>query len=193
MAIYRYTLQWTGGRIGTGATVLHFHGTGNDAAEWTAVGTNIRTWLVALAAKIPTDVRINFPTEVEMLDEATGELTEVIPVVPAAQVPGTGSSPDYAAPAGRIVRWSTPAVAAGRRLVGHTYLVPSSTSAYSGASISSSTLSTDNAAHSALLTALDTSPSNKILVVWSRKHLTWGNVNGGATLARATTLRTRND
>ena len=108
-----------------------------------------------------------------------------------ASISGSDSSTTWSAPTGRIVKWSTGAVVAGRRLTGHTYLVPSSPSAFAEGSINTTVVLSDATAHAALITAL--AATTAPLAVWSRTHGQVGVVQGGATLSRPTVLRSRND
>lgn len=187
---FRYKVGWTGGRIGAGVSVFNL-GIAGAEPVWASVNTAFRDWYQALAPSIPNDVILTFPFESESFDPATGELQEVVSIPQAASVQGTDSNTSWSASAGRVVRWSTGVVVSGRRLYGKTFIVPSGAGAFSEGSVNSGTRGTDQTAHAALLNALEFAQAN--LMVYSRTHGVAEAVQGGATLARPTTLRSRND
>lgn len=187
--MYEFRANWTGGRIGQGVTVFHFE-EGNDLFDANDVATAFRSWFNGMKTFIPDDVTITFPTELKKINPVTGDATEVRTVTPQAPVVGTDSIV-FAAPAGRIVKWQTNAFNAGRRLVGRTFLVPSSGCFTTSGSVSSSAITQDATHHSDLIN--DLAAADALLVIWSRKNGTTGVVASGATQERPTTLRSRND
>ena len=190
MSVFEYTVQWTGGRIGLGFTNWHIHESGAD--NLAAISTAIRTWYDAVNNTIPNSITNTFPAEVKVLDESTGTLENAVPVTPLSPLTGGGSG-TYSANTGRLVRWNTGEVAGGRRITGRTFLVPNIGTAFdSSGSVAASTLSTDNTAHAALLAATQAGDFPQ-LVVWSKKNGSVHFIRQGVTLAKATTLRRRND
>jgi len=190
MTISEYRVQWTGGRIGEGFTVLHL-GISGAGVPMAPVNTAIRNWFTALRATIPDDVNWVFPTEMRQFDEATGTLESVLPIPQATGLAGSAGGA-YLSGVGRLVKWTTGSVVNGRRLVGHTYLVPSVASAGTDlGSISPTVITSDNVAHAALIAAL--AAESAPLVVWSRTGGTEAIVSSGSTLSRPTTMRRRND
>lgn len=191
MTISQYVVSWTGGRIGSGASVFHLGVSTPTGMDWAAVNTAFGNWYTAIRALVPNEVTWNFPFEVKTFDEATGNLTGVFPIPQRASIAGTDSTSVWSSSAGRVVKWSTGQVVGGRRLSGHTYIVPSSAAAFLEGSVAGTTITTDAAAHTALVAAL--AAQSAPLVVWSRKHGAEKLVTGGATLPRPSTLRSRND
>lgn len=187
--MFEYSPQWTGSRIGNGATVLHMLGsdfTGSAAAVTSA----IRAWFQGMQSSIPDDVTISFPSEVFEKDAATGELLDVLTITPPATVTGSFSS-SYPANAGCVVKWSTGIVVNGRRLNGRTFLVPRAGIFTINGNVDGAVIAADATRHATLISAL-TAAGNP-LGVWSRTHGTIREVSGGATLVRPSSLRSRND
>lgn len=191
MTITQYTVGWTGGRIGTGASVFHIGVSSPAGINWANVNTAFGAWYTALRTSVPNDVTWTFPFEVKTIDEATGALTGVASIPQRAPIVGTGTDAAWSAATGRVVKWSTGQVVGGRRLAGHTYIVPCTNNAFNEGSVNGTTIGTDGTAHAALIAALATESAP--LVVWSRTHGAEALVTGGATLARPTSLRSRND
>lgn len=191
MTITQYVVNWTGGRVGFGASVFMIGVSSPAGMNWANVNTAFGNWFTALRGSIPDNITITFPFEVKTFDEATGALTGVFSIPQRASITGSDASNAWSSSAGRVVKWSTGQVVGGRRLSGHTYIVPCGSNAFTEGSVSSSVITSDAAGHAALLAALATESAP--LVVWSRKHGVEKLVTGGATLSRPTTLRSRND
>jgi hypothetical protein len=191
MTITQYVVQWTGGRIGLGASVFHIGVSSPAGMNWANVNTAFGAWFTALRASTPNEVSWTFPFEVKTIDEATGALTGVFSIPQRASITGQDASTNWSSSSGRVVKWSTGAVVGGRRLSGHTYLVPSGGSAMSEGSVQNTIITSDGLAHAALISSL--AAESAPLVVWSRAHGAEALVTGGATLARPSTLRSRND
>lgn len=189
MVLLQYSPVWQGARIGTGYTVLHFKSEEYPTSMQGLV-TAVRTWLDLMANKLPNDVNITFPAELIELEEATGQTLQIIPVVPPAGVGGVITS-TFAANAGRLVRWQTGQVAGGRRVIGHTYLVPSANCYTDSGNIDGTTISADQTAHTDFLQDLTEVGTN--LAVYSRKNGQAFIIGSGATQSRPTQLRKRND
>lgn len=187
---WRYKVGWTGGRIGAGVSIFTI-GAGPTEPTWASVNTAFRNWYTAIAPSVPNDVVWTFPFESESFNPSTGELETVVAIPQAASVAGGDNATGWAAPAGRMVRWSTGNVVAGRRLYGKTFIVPSSVLAFTEGSVNSATRGTDATAHTALVSALTAAGGE--LRVYSRTHGVAVPVTAGATQARPTTLRSRND
>lgn len=187
---WRYKVLWSGGRIGSGVSVFTI-GAGPTEPTWAAVNTAFRNWFTAIAVNVPNDVSWTFPVESESFNPMTGGLETVVPIPQAAGLVGGDASAQWAAPAGRMVRWNTGSVVGGRRLIGKTFIVPSAAGSFNEGSVTTGVRTADATAHTALLSALTAAGGE--LRIWSRKHGSAVPVTGGATLARPTTLRSRND
>jgi hypothetical protein len=187
--VTEYRVKWSGGRIGEGFTVLHLE---YDAITPIGpVNAAISAWFNSIKPSIPNTITWQFPNEMRQFDSVTGELTAVVAITPTANVTGGSASVDYGAPAGRLVKWATGTVVNGRRLNGHTYLVPTSSNGYSAGSVTSAVQTSDNTAHTTLISALQSAGAP--LVIWSRTGGVASTVKSGQTLQRATQLRRRND
>jgi len=185
----QYRWSWQGGRIGQGLSVFNLLGS-DFTGNINAANSAIRTWFNGLRTTIPDDVTISGPPEVLQVNDADGQLIDVQALTPVAAIVGS-STAAFASPAGRVVRWNTPVVLAGRRLIGRTFLVPSVAVFNVTGSIDPATITADAALHAALVSTLQSNGTP--LGVWSRKNGSIHEVSSGTTLARPTTLRTRND
>lgn len=130
--ILRVTARWSGFVGAPGYTVLHFRdfGTGDgpggepDAAQALAAAERARTFFASVATLLPNSVTIQVQSEVDMLEDTTGQLQDSFSVAPPAVVTGTGGTGGYAAAAGAVVNWRTASFRNGRRIRGRTFLVP---------------------------------------------------------------------
>lgn len=184
-----YVARWVGGRIGAGASVFHFQSIGGGTSAQ-ALANAVRALFNTLAAALPNDITIQFDTEVKEISDA-GVLTAVYPVTPPANVNGTGSTV-WINGTGILVRHSTAAIIAGRRLLGRTFLVPVTAASFNDAGdVLSSTITAFNAAFATLNSTAAGLGAN--FAVWSRKNATTSPVVVSATVPRPSTLKTRND
>lgn len=183
-----YVVRWSGGRIGSGASVFHFAGTSSPTVAQAAANA-VQNFFTAVRSVIPVGITMSFDAEVRVLSES-GVLTAVIPVSPPAAVTGNGSGA-WANGTGMMVRWNTASVVGGRRLLGRTFLVPIRGSAYTGGNLDPTVIGTVQAAADALIAAMSTGSAT--LQVWSRKNSVVAAVSGASVPTRPSTLRTRND
>lgn len=152
-----------------------------------------------MAAFLPIDVTISFPTTGDIIDPLNGSLTGTWAGPTEADVVGTGTGP-YAAPTGIMIRWDTGSILDGHRLQGRTYLVPAVGGIFDGdGSIATGPLGTARGFVAAFLTA-----DSGRLVVWHRPvkdritHAVtraggYTAVNGGTVPDEAVILRSRRD
>lgn len=184
-----YVARWIGGRIGAGATVFHFQSIASGtAAQGLANAT--RALMLAVAGNIPNDVSISFDSEVRELAN-DGTLLAAYPVSAPVQVTGAGSTV-YANGTGVLVRHSTAAVIAGRRLIGRTFIVPMTASVFdTNGDVAAATQTTLNNAFTSFRTAAASAGAD--FAVWSRANAATAPVVTSVTQSRPTTLRTRND
>lgn len=162
--VLRYRPEWlTPG--GPGVSTFHFL-EGNNVQDFV---DGVRLFFSAIATLLPDDVTVQFPAEVEDINDQTGELTAILSVTPPASVTGSSTS-SFAAPAGARVRWVTGAIVRGRRVIGTTFLVPITSAAYqTDGSLGSAQRTTILNAANALRTVAGAS-----LAVWSRPSTTGG-------------------
>lgn len=190
----QYSPQWSGSRIGSGATVFNFMAGSGPSYEPDLVAAAVRDWFEARKVALPNDVTITYPREAKIIDAENGTLSVVPPVSPLASTVGTYAN-EFSAASGRIVRWTTGAVVHGHRVIGHTYLVPSGGVYENDGNIYASTITADNPAHEALID--DCESAGNPLAIWTRpkpgRSGALSQVVSGVTLARPVSLRTRND
>lgn len=189
MVMRRYRPEWiTPG--GAGVTTMHFSG----GAIPSTLANAVRTFFNAIAGQFPDDVTIQFPAEVEEVDETTGELIGTTAVTPPASVAGTATG-SFAAPAGARLRWNTGAIVRGRRVIGTTFLVPITGAAFGadGTLLGANRTSIQTAAATLIATP------NVALAIWSRPSTTGGSdgtyhsVTGASVPEQVSVLRSRRD
>lgn len=183
-----YTARWTGGRIGSGATVFHFRPVGG-AAGAQAAATACRDFINAIRAYLPASVTVSFDPEARLLS-VDGTLEAVYPIVPPAAVVGSGPT-TFANGTGVLIRYSTAAIAAGRRLQGRMFLVPAVSGVFAVGEVTAAVRGAIDAAGATFLTALNSAGPG--LVVWSRTAQVFADVTAIQTQSRPTVLKTRND
>lgn len=187
--VAEYVVRWTGGRIGAGATVFHMNGTSSPTAA-TAAADAVQAWVTAIRPLIPLTVTMRPDSEMKIL-AATGELQDIIPISGRVSTTGTQSGV-YASGIGGMIRWSTSAVVAGRRLQGRSFLVPMGSAQFGAdGNVTNGAQTTGNTAAANLISAL--AAAGLPLCVWSKKNAVTSPVLSGTLLARPSTLRSRND
>lgn len=129
-----------------------FGGTFPTTADVQVAVDRLRTFFDAIKLYIPSQVTIQVLGEVEVLEETTGQLLDVLVATTPAAVVGTAvASTPYAAAVGAVVSWRTGVVRNGRRIRGRTFLVPLSSTAFdSSGTLIAAALTTMNAAATAL-------------------------------------------
>jgi hypothetical protein len=130
----RITTQWTGFTGAPGYTVMHFRdfgGTDVTPPDAQMAVDRVYAFFNAVKAYFPQQVSLQVRGEVEAIDEATGNLQDVIVATAPAAIVGTaGTTVPYAAALGSVVSWRTGVVRNNRRIRGRTFLVPLSSLAF---------------------------------------------------------------
>lgn len=183
-----YVVRWSGARVGTGATVLHFVSiAGPSGAQGIADAT--RAFFFSRALAFPNDVTFTFDPEVrELLNDGT--LVGVYPVTAPAGFAGTGTG-SFVNGSGRLVRLTTGVIIGGKRLYGRIYLVPSVDFTDPSGNVQGGTITADKSALVTFMNAVAATGSN--LAVWSRANAATAPVTTADTQSRPTQLRSRND
>lgn len=124
MAIFRIQVRWSGFTGAPGYSAFHFdaatEGAGPTAQQCAdAVRTLVASWSLYL----PGGVSLQVESEVQRLEETTGELIGFEIITPGAAVSGSGTA-SWAAAAGAVLIWNTQGVRNGRRIQGRTFVVP---------------------------------------------------------------------
>lgn len=155
MALNKLVVTWSSFVGAPGYSVFYMLPSASQAPFGTFFG--------ALAPYLPLNLVTTVPNNGEVIDETTGKMTNVWSNGTQVATTGTGGSA-YAPSNGALVRWGTGTFRNGRRVLGHTFLVPLSTSAYAaGGILASSTANAIQAAADTLRSSLGVS-----LVVYNR-------------------------
>lgn len=189
MPIFEYSVQWSGARIGSGASVMHAGTDEPSTILAQAFAAKVNTFFGAIAKYLPNVITIQFPNEVKVF-EGNGTLIGVETITAPPQVNATGTAP-FINGAGGCVRWNTGAVAGGRRIVGRTFIVPMVSDAFQTGNTKATTQGDFNTAINGYLansTGVDLRPA-----VWAKSQSLAYPITSGALLNRPSTLRTRND
>jgi len=164
----KVTINWTGFPGAPGFTNLYFKditgGAAIDQATVDSAVTKTDAWLSAWKASIPNSVTTGVDPNVEAIEETTGQLQGFWTGTPAAASVGTGGTA-YSAPSGAVVSWFTSTVRNGRRILGRSFMVPLSTTAYeTDGTLVASKIATWNTASAALIGVGDPAEFG----IWSR-------------------------
>lgn len=189
-------MRWSGFTGGPGYTNLYFLNPEEPTlAIRNTTATRVKAWFDALKVMMPSVVTIQFPTEMDEIDTATGDLTNTLPIDTIANAVGTQVG-TYSAPTGACVNWATGQIVNGRRLRGRTFLVPLAGSIFQ----SDGTLNDAN--RTTMVTASTTLCSfqdNLVLAIWHRPTTPGGTdgvaaqVSSASVTDKAAVLRSRRD
>jgi len=154
----RVRCVWSGGPVvGPGLSTFYF----DEAHEGFA--SDLSDFFQAIDAYLPIGIIVTVPSDGDLLDVATGDLTGSW--AEAASGPGTGAGfGAYPAGVGARVTWSTSGIVAGRRVRGSTFLCPLVNSCYG----------TDGTLDETVRTALDAAADGLVTAsaggmrIWSR-------------------------
>lgn len=201
--VLRVKSRWSGFSGAPGYTLLHFRdftGTAPDngdptAAQATAAVARTKTFFEAIRSTLPNSVSIQVESEVEVIEDTTGQLTNTFAATPVTVTVGSGGT-DFAGPIGAVINWRTTAVRNGRRVRGRTFLVPLRGLSFdaTGALGATSRTTLVNAA-----TALADTTGSPDLGVLARPSSTgatdgqWHPVSGASVPSMAAVLRSRRD
>lgn len=169
MAIGRVKLRWVIPGAGTAFSVLHFgHWAGSEPTptEASDLITKCNAFVTSVKAYLPNVVSVQVMNEIEIINEADGNLIGVISsTVNAAQFGTAAATAGWAAAAGAVITWNTPGVRNGRRIRGRTFIVPLSTEAWD---VDGTMKSVPLGGLNSAATALRTANGINQLLVWSR-------------------------
>jgi len=132
MPIHRIKARWTGFNGAPGYSVFH----GDAATEGVAATAQdqadaVRLFFDGIVSRLPSIVRINVESQVEVLDETTGQIIDIVAITQPPTSAGAVAG-SYSAPSGAVINWNTNGVRNGRRVRGKTFLVPLAGTAYDG-------------------------------------------------------------
>lgn len=165
----RIKARWSGFTGGPGYSVFYFRdfsATEPVAADATAAMARVRTFFDDIKINLPSTVNIQVESDVEVIEETTGALTDVLAGTPVAVVAGLASpTAVYAAAVGAVVTWRTGGIRNNRRIRGRTFLVPLSSTAFASDGTLSAVAVTDLSDAATLLRSAAGTPD---LGVWAR-------------------------
>ena len=187
----KHTWKWTNFRGEPGFTNFYFQAVDSDSRD--SAAAKVRTFFDSIKGVLPTNVTVTSNAEVNHYDEATGVLSDVLPIddIPTPVV-GTGGT-TYSAASGAVINWLTTGVVGNRLLRGRTFIVPITTSANdTQGDLGTAALATLRNAANAFHTGIVDKP-----YVWSRPTATRAGVAHPITSSRVpdlgATLRSRRD
>lgn len=201
--ILRVKALWTGFNGAPGYSVFHFRDftTGEDGfpadSEALAAAQKVTTFFDTFKGYIPRVASIRVESELELIEETTGQMIDIVSITaPAAVSGGALSATTYSAASGAVVNWRTQGVRNGRRVRGRTFIVPLAGDAYeNNGTLASAALTQLRTAADALI-APGTSPD---LGVWARPTSAgasdgnWFVANSAFVPDMAAVLRSRRD
>lgn len=177
--ILKVVTKWTGLQGGTGYTNLYFEPVPESdtigQAHVDAALAKVEAFFTAFKPYRPPAVATQVDSQVQELDENSGEIRAFWGGTTAAPAAGTSVSGSHSAVAGACINWSTANALNGRRVRGRTFMVPL------GASGLDVNGTIDNTALTAMRTAattLQNDGTNIRLVVWHRPGVL--GIDGGA-------------
>lgn len=131
--LVRAIANWTGFPGAPGYSVFHAMNVSADPqAEAQALSTAVRTLMNSFLSNLPSVITIAMDPEVQVIDEATDTLLNVVTTTPGASLTGTATG-GFSGATGAVINWSTSTIRNGRRMRGRTFLVPLSSSSFDNA------------------------------------------------------------
>jgi hypothetical protein len=130
----RVKMRWSGFNGGPGYSIFHFRDfSGSGSVDLAAVNgalTKTQAFANAIKGLVAHTVTFQVENDVEVIEDTTGQLQNVITGTAQAAVVSTGATGTYSAATGAVVTWRTGGVRNGRRVRGRTFLVPFASAAY---------------------------------------------------------------
>lgn len=182
--MYRITTLFSGPLVtGGGIQQFYFDQGGGTAAQAHAA---VRTFWTSIALGSHTSLTITVTPEVELVDNATGQVEGIETAETYTTTGQTAGDPLPLASQG-LLRWRTGVYNAGREIRGRTFLPGQVEAASTGGVPSSTTLTSWTNAGLALM-----NNASSELVVWSRKGQ-FATVTSASAWSQWATLRSRRD
>ena len=154
--ILRVKLRWSGFQGAPGYSIFHFKDfEGGDDQAGFAQGAvdRVDDFITAISPLTPGIVTLQTESDVEVLEDSTGELITAVTTTPDA--PKTNNSSgggNFASAVGAVVTWRTGTVRNGRRVRGRTFLVPLKGSSFdTDGTLLAATVTSLNAAATAMV------------------------------------------
>jgi hypothetical protein len=165
--MYRVRIASSGWAGGPGLNTLYFSSAAYAGSEAAAVAAAVRaSWVSSLNSMYPSGVNIQVQGEVDDIDETTGHIRDTFSFTPPSVVAGAGSVSSEAIVAAAVVKLTTGAFIAGRRLRGRMFLSPLAADRVNGdGALTSGAVAYGAAFYTSLAAGL---PSPVDQVVWHR-------------------------
>lgn len=146
--ILKVKIKWSGFAGGPGYTNFFFRDIAGTPTQATADNAALKAgnFCSYVRTYVPIEAALQVQSDVEVIEETTGELQSVFNVTGMTAQQGQAASAPYSAASGGVITWRTDGVRNGRRVRGRTFLVPLANSAYQS----------DGTIASAALTSLNT-------------------------------------
>lgn len=166
-------------------------------AEAAGVTGKVWNYFDKIRLAFPPVVNLTVESDVEVIDDATGQMTNVLNAGSRPTIVGTSGAANYAAAAGVVTNWTTAGVKRGRRVRGRTFLVPVSSGVFeNNGTVAAGWMTTfSDAAAYLVAPAADSADFG----VWSRPSAvgandgTWHAATGSRVPDLAAVLRSRRD
>jgi len=127
-SILRVKLNWTGFPGAPGLTVFHFRdfdGGGDFSTQAQAATSRVELFAGAIKDLLPSTASLRCASDVEEIEETTGELVNIHPVTAAnGTISNASAAAVYSGPVGAVINWRTNGVRNGRRIRGRSFIVP---------------------------------------------------------------------
>jgi hypothetical protein len=192
--IARVKLRYSGLNGAPGFSVFHFRdfvGAEPTLPDAQAAVDKVDTFAFNIKGIFLNTITLQTLPDVDVLDEATGQLENTLNATPDPAVTGGSTATSMSGASGAVITWRTGLVRNGRRLRGRTFLVPLSSGVYeTNGTLTAGTIATINTA----ATALRDPAGGADLGVWGRPSGpgatdgVWGVANGHAVPDMAAVL-----
>jgi hypothetical protein len=184
--MYRVRIVGTGWSGGPSLNTLYFTSGSYTAAGALDVVTHVRAaWESQLSHLVAGFVTQNISGDVDVIDPATGDITNTLTVAPPAGLPGSGSAGGAPIVAAAVLRITTGLFLSGRRLRGRAFISPLAANAIEAdGTMTSTALAQGNGFYGVLTAALT---AGDAWVVWHRP------VGGAGGVAGEVATATLND
>lgn len=194
--MYRVRIVGTGWSGGPSLNTLYFTSDSSSAADALAVAGHVRAqWYETISYLVPNSVTQNVQGDIDVVDPATGDITDTFSTTPTAGMVGRGGANSAPIVAAGVLRLSTALFLAGRRLRGRAFLSPlASDKVDTDGTMTTAARGYGDAFGPALMSALT---SGQAWVVWHRPKAGTGGVASAVVTAtlndKIGELRSRRD
>lgn len=165
----KVTMRWSGFTGSPGYSNFYFASDawdpGPELADAADAVDRVETFINGIKGDLPNVVQLAVLGDVGVVDEFTGNLTNILNGAPGAAQSGTAGAGGYPAASGAVINWLTNGFHEGRRVRGRTFIVPLYSNKYGADGSLDGATVTSLAAAAAALGDTGGSPN---LGVWKR-------------------------